>query len=143
MSHPERPYDRLGQLLVDLANELRPLVGQLLVAAAADARADDSHRLPVADADPWLTTAEVARRVGVHRRTIYRALAAGALHGGQLESGGGACRWRIHATEADRWAGARDERFVAPMSRPNAPRTDLARTNQPDSYRARVKEPRS
>lgn len=84
MSLSDRSYDRLGQLLVELANELRPLVGQLVAAAAADAGMTDDRLFSAGDTDPWLTPSAAAERVGVHRRTIYRALATGTLEGGQL-----------------------------------------------------------
>lgn len=142
MALSDRSYDRLGQLLLELADELRPLVGQLLAAAALDAGMPDDRQLSAGDADPWLSPGEAAARVGVHRRTIYRALTAGTLEGGQLATGAGACRWRIRASEVDRWAGNRGERFTAPVPRPTTRPADAKRTTPPDSYRTRLKEPR-
>lgn len=135
---PDSPADRLGRLLAALADELRPLVAELLDPAALN----ETAQLPAAerDVDRWLTPSEAAARVGVHRRTIYRALAAGTLDGGQLVAGSGACRWRIRTSEVDRWAGARADRFTPPARQPAAPRPSARPANSPDSYRARLKE---
>jgi excisionase family DNA binding protein len=46
----------------------------------------------------WLTVEETAERTGLSRRTIYRAIQSGEL---QAEKPRG--RWRIAASEADRW----------------------------------------
>jgi excisionase family DNA binding protein len=94
------------------------------------------------DSDRWLSPADAAERVGVHRRTIYRALAAGTLAGGQLAAGSGACRWRIRAGEVDRWAGARTGRFDTPPERTAPKPRRLAATSLSSSYRARAKEQR-
>lgn len=133
------PSERLGRLLVELADELRPLVTQLLASAAYDAVARDGRQLPAPESDPWLTADEAAQRVGVHRRTVYRALAAGALNGGQIETGNGACRWRIRASEVDRWVGARQERFEAPLRPARPVRAPAGPTGRQSSYRTRVR----
>jgi len=132
----ETPGDRLGHLLSQLAEELRPLVAEWVQSAG------HAPGLPAPEpaADRWLSPSEAAARVGVHRRTVYRALAAGALQGGQLEAGSGACRWRIRSSEVDRWAGARTERFqtAEPPGPSERPRRPLQSSSQ--SYRARIKE---
>lgn len=135
----DHSFDRLGQLLVELAHELRPLFGELMVSAAADAATAAERQLPAPESGHWLTAEEAARRVGVHRRTVYRALAAGALDGGRIETGSGACRWRIRASEVDRWAGAREDRFTAPPEPVRPGRAAPRPTGQPSSYRTRVR----
>lgn len=135
----DQPSERLAQLLAELANELRPLVGRLLANAALDAVAAEERQLPAPDSDPWLTADEAAQRVGVHRRTVYRALAAGTLNGGQIETGSGACRWRVRASEVDRWVGVRQERFEIP-ARPTGPaRGSASPAARDSSYRTRVR----
>lgn len=49
-----------------------------------------------------LTVAAVARRAGVSRDTVYRALDIGALHRSPLYAGG---RPRIAEVDVDRWVG--------------------------------------
>lgn len=135
----DRSPDRLGQLLVELADELRPLVTRLVLAAATNGVVVDAGPLPAPESDPWLTAEEAARRVGVHRRTIYRALAAGVLDGGRIETGSGGCRWRIRASDVDRWVGARANRLVTPVRQPRPSRAAPGPTRQPSSYRTRAR----
>jgi len=48
----------------------------------------------------WLTPEQVAERVGVSRRTVYRALTSGRLDGSKPT---GAGPWRVAPADVDRW----------------------------------------
>jgi len=56
---------------------------------------------PNVDDNAGLTTAQAARRAGVHERTIRRALTAGTLRGHVVAN-----RWRIQPDDLAAWLGA-------------------------------------
>src|SRR4051812_38022915 len=72
-------------------------VAQLAAAVLALLEERFAGRIARAEPPPddarWWSVAEVARRVDVSRRTVYRALASGALAGEHVGS-----RWRIRPT---------------------------------------------
>ncbi len=77
---------------------------------------DDLHDLAVAHVDAelarrdsprarWLTVTELANLLGVHQRTIYRALSSGRLGGVRVGAA-----WRVRREDLETWLGAQDER---------------------------------
>lgn len=99
---------------------------------------DDLHDLAVAHVDAelarrdsprarWLTVTELADLLGVHQRTIYRALSSGRLVGVRVGAA-----WRVRREDLATWLGAQDER-KAPVPPPSRPAVNAAA-----SFRARV-----
>lgn len=70
-----------------------------------------------APAAAWLTPEQVAAHVGVSRRTVYRALAAGRLAGSKPT---GAGPWRVAPADVDRWVVAGRPTSRGALARPSA-----------------------
>lgn len=138
-STPEHHADAAGAVAVLLAEAqvaalcaaLRPLVAELVaeLTAATDREGDER----------WLTPEQAASRVGVHRRTIYRALTAGVLPGGRVRTANGGTRWRIRVADVDAWVQAKDEPRPVPARPLQRSRTTPKHTGGAGSYRARVR----
>lgn len=98
----ERTRSDTPELRLELPGlDLAPLVDQL--AAAVERRVLDhlaaaAAHDEAATTEHWITVAETARRVGVHPRTVYRALVSGALAGERVGS-----RWRIRPAAVEAW----------------------------------------
>jgi len=86
---------------------------------------DDLHDLAVAHVGAelarrdspqaaWMSVGELADMLGVHQRTIYRALSSGRLVGVRVGAA-----WRVRREDLETWLGTQDERQpqVAPPSR--------------------------
>ena len=123
-------------VVLALAEALRPVVEEVL-SSIASWHATDT------EGDRWLSPAEAARRVGVDRRTIYRALSAGTLRGGRVTTERGCNRWRVRTTDIDAWldAGA-NTADLRPERLPHELRPGLRAVKPPppsSSYRRRVR----
>src|SRR3954462_1043262 len=81
---------QLGDIAAAVADLLDGHVAARVEAALVGTRRDDRERL--------LSVAEVAERVGVSRRTVYRALSVGALAGELAGS-----RWRVRPDAIAAW----------------------------------------
>jgi excisionase family DNA binding protein len=117
--------------LAALYAALRPLVAELVAAITVEANQGEER---------WLTPEQAARHVGVHRRTIYRALAAGALRGGRVRTARGGTRWRIRLADVDAWVEAKYA--PTPVGMPAAQRSNGVpkRSGAGPSYRARARD---
>lgn len=86
---------------------------------------EDLHDLAVAHVDAelarrdspraaWMSVGELADLLGVHQRTIYRALSSGRLVGVRVGAA-----WRVRREDLETWLGTQDERQqqVPPASR--------------------------
>lgn len=75
----------------------------------------------------WLSPEDVAERVGVSRRTVYRALNAGHLEGRRAGA-----RWRVPSSALSVWP--------PPDARADTPTTPARRSRRASSLRAVVAE---
>jgi len=132
MNSPARDHEAHGDaddVLAALAIVLRPLLVE----------ANSTTERGVAQ---WLSPAQAAEHAGVHRRTIYRALAAGALCGGRVATTKRGSRWRIRLEDVDAWieAGAPTTADRPPAVTHTRPREARAeRTPTTSSYRRRAR----
>ena len=81
---------QLGEIAAAVADLLDGHVSARVEAALVGTRSEDGERL--------LSVTEVAERVGVSRRTVYRALSGGALVGELVGS-----RWRVRPDAVASW----------------------------------------
>ena len=81
---------QLGDIAAAVADLLDGHVSARVEAALVGTRSEDGERL--------LSVTEVAERVGVRRRTVYRALSGGALVGELVGS-----RWRVRPDAVASW----------------------------------------
>jgi excisionase family DNA binding protein len=81
---------QLGEIAAAVAELLDGHVSARVEAALGRTRSEDGERL--------LSVTEVAERVGVSRRTVYRALSGGALVGELVGS-----RWRVRPDAVASW----------------------------------------
>lgn len=113
-----------------IAEAVLVLVDQDLHDLAA-ARIDEALSRRGGDPETWLSVGEVAEVLGVHQRTIYRALSTGRLAGVRVGS-----HWRVRRADMDEWLRQQNQRRPLPAAstRPAPP---------PDSFRHRANQRRA
>lgn len=128
MAHREFALEVPATSIEAIAEAVLELVDEgLQQRTAAHLDAELARRATGGAATEWLSVNEVAALLGVHTRTIYRALTDGRLAGTRVGAA-----WRVRRDDLDTWLSEpreRRPRAVTGARRPPAPT---------DSFRARA-----
>lgn len=111
----ERPIalEVTGASVAAIADAVLAVVDDDLRAIAAAHVQAEIARIGGADTSPqWLSAGDVARKLGVHQRTIYRALSDRRLTGVRVGS-----TWRIRPQDVDVWLAKPEPPVPTPIVR--------------------------